>query len=412
MHKPEIRPNQADSSAFNKLTGPTFDVCALGRRAYSGVIRECQLLVANFISKESLTLAVVDKILKHREQISTIPGGASWLGYIKLLGQQDLKALPERRRPVPVIAEVMEALTFMQGYIKIFATQLRDPNLANPRELKPIQRQIVSELESRISQAIAGPTIERAELKMLSRLFSIVATQQLYLHENRTRDLTVFGDSAESIIRRTSISEERIDQIYGRCALPLPFSNHLPFHCFRKIEGVGIVPLGLTVEVQHVDGVRLEPDRFEAHDDDHFFNRMRERNNALTVGITLSLHAPVDMALHQGIDSALAFSDVLDHLLKTLPSKRSQTLAEAVVFYIIRETRDVYGILDFNAEQMKRQAALLIRQSDRADTSAGTNQYWDLVRRLSNAQDLGQAFRTKPTAEEVFKVLVWLVKTL
>jgi hypothetical protein len=412
MHKPEQHSNQANNAAFQKLTGPKFDVCSLGRRAYNGVVRECQLIAANFISREALVSAVVEKVLRHREHIGTLPGGASWLGYIELLGQQDLKALPEQRRPVPVIAEVMQALSVIEGHIRAFAQELKDPALPNPGGIKPIQAHIVDELKARLNEAIAGPTVQRAELMTLARLFSVAATQQLYLREDRTKGVKSFGHNADSIIAKHRATEGYIDEIYGRCALPLPFFDHLPFSSFRKIEGTGIVPLGLTAGIQHVDGTTLEPDRFFEHDKDHFFNRMRERNNALTVGITLSVHAPVDMALYQGIDSALAFSEVLNQQIDTLPDTRSKTLAEAIVFYILREERKVYGILDFNAEQIKRRATSIVRQASRPDTSTSTNPYWDLVRRLSNSADLGQAFRIKPSAEEVSRTLAWIATTL
>jgi hypothetical protein len=412
MYELETTASPAHDAAFHKLTGPNLDLCSLGWRAFSGVVRECQLIAANFLSGAAITAAVVNKVHHHREHISTLPGGASWLGYIELLGKQDLKAPPEERRPVPVIAEVKQALSCMRGHIQTFGKDLMNPTLPNPRNLQPIQLEIVGQLEARISQAIARSTIERSELMRLSRLFSVAATQQLYLRCDRSRNISVFGENAEQVIAKNEISEGYIDEFYGRCALPLPFFDHLSFSSFRKIEGTGIIPLGLTVQVQHVDGTPLEPARFFAHDDDHFFNRMRETNNARTIGINLSGHAPVDMALYQGIDSALAFSEVLTRLIDTLPDKRSKTIAEAIIFYILREERDVYGILDFNAPQIKRQVISIARQSAKADTATSYNQFWALHHRLGDSKDLGQAFRTKPSPQEIFQRLKWLAQTL
>jgi len=161
-----------------------------------------------------------------------------------------------------------------------------------------------------------------------------------------------------------------------------------------------------------VDGTASDPARFFSHDLDHFFWRIIEPNNPQTIGITLSRHAPVDMALYQGIDSALAFSDVLTQRIEILPDKRSKTLAEAIIFYILREGRDVYGILDFNAAQIKRQVTSIARQSTKTDTAAGYNQFWDLHHRLGDSKDLGQAFRTKPSPKEIFQRLRWLAQTL
>lgn len=378
--------------------------CDIG---HAGFFLDCKIALVRIRDANNLASRVISRALENPQRIEEIPFGKVWAGYLKNVSQVDLQNPAEGNRPVPNQHELKKVLDFMHQTVLIFQTEVTQPSTPNPRGLKPIQTEVLAHLEGRLEKMVNEPSVQRAELMNVARLFSIAATQQLYLKENRTRDLTVWGDNAQAVLARgRGVTEADIDKQYGISALPLPTIQHLGFRAFLQIEGTGIVPLGVTAKRETVDGVILEPHEFFGHDDVHFGNRMGVRNDAFPVAMIGA--APVDVALNIGMHKAQDFSDSLIAKIDTLPSRRQQLMAEGTVFYIMHEENKSFGVLDFNSQQIKKRAKAILSQKKKVESMV-INPFHDLIRRFGNEADFGQAFNTKPTAEEVEQTLRWLV---
>jgi hypothetical protein len=354
------------------------------------------------LPKSDVAAGVIEMAFQNQAAYERTPEGKVWLAYLKNVQSTDLRASPEGKRPVPNTTIVSKVLEKMRTDVKAMKEEFAQlPKLRNFNET---QAQLLAHVEGGLARASQGATIPRATLVELANLFSVAATQQIYLRETRVQNYTDFG-SFDDIVRRAKIDEAYLDAHYGITALPLPSVEHLGFRRFLELEPTGIIPLGVTSKYESVDGGLLEPERFYTHDWDHQRFRMDNMNRPFLGAV--SGRPLFDYALHVAGERALKFLDKLITQIDGLPTRREQVIVEGLIFQIMHEENTASGIIGFHRGHIRTRAKALLR-SRRRGSRMSTRDYDYVLKRFQDDDDFGQAFKNKPTDAELVQLLKWL----
>lgn len=350
------------------------------------------------VNDAKLLDTVLQSARQNKEIIESVPFGKEWLDYLERLSTDPFFS---RTHHVENAGAIKESIDWMYEHLQTFKSN--DPKTTGRNEDPQTHDTIVSYLDRQLSRMSSAETVSRSDLYNAGVLFSRVAE---YMVGERNPAPYYPDYSPEQLIRRISKTEEELNQQYGMTSLPIPSPRSLSLEAFISMEGIGVVPVGLTVEPQLVDSVSLGPQRFLEHDLDHYRTRMSHGNERLPLTVLMSKRGPIDIALFADRGSAINFLLLVKSRIETLPTRRKQVLAQAVLFYMIHERGDYYGISDFNAKRIKVIAKDLLYSENRDRMSI--HDFDALKRRLQNRGDLGQAFRNSPSHEEIREIVIWL----
>ena len=365
--------------------------------------RLCRSTASIFLPKNVQTKKVISAALKQRQQIAKLSYGVTWLNYLESLEGIDLSLNPDGRRILQVSPDLRATLDWMNLKNTDFLKQIEKSHPSH--SLVPIQQNLVASLQKKIGKALTTGSIGRAAYYSLGSAFTVAAELQLHIQGQSPSPLPIYGNTAREIVLRTATTEQYLDEHFGITAIPLPVQQVLKFKDFYHFEALGVVPLGLMTERQGISGKTMGPVEFFEHDADHYTARMNlgrlDRSLKAIFG-----PAPVDAALYVGFPDAIKLVERLGAFIGEMSRPRERRIAEAVVFYIVREQENYHGTLDFNRSMLRGIFGSLLRNGNSNGLSSELPKF---LARLKQRDDIGQAFKQPPSEEEVKAVLGYLL---
>ncbi len=385
--------NHLRSGLLRGLLGLSLVLFLFPVNADAGFSHLCKRAFSNVISQRDAALRVRQLVADRLDEIKRRPYGDIWLSYID---QQVRNGLYE----VQISGQLKETLERMAEDIARFRDMTKQTvNVHRMLELVN-HKDLLRYIETQLALIDRAGYVGRAQLVQLMRLFSYAASYHISLY---TKEFLGNNYSARvpalDIIIRTTVTEEFLDRKYGKTALFVPIYEPWGFDPFLEVEPTGIIPIGITTNVEHMAGKILNPVMFTKRDFGHA---------SMSLSYRSARPGPVDRRLAYFMNDGLAFHSDLFARLKQAGSKRKQALIKAVGFFMIHEKTTEYGgIRDFNRAELRKSAKKIIDSKSSYLPSA--YDFTSLITRLGIRSDLGAAFKKAPTEKEVLEALRWYV---
>lgn len=362
----------------------------------------CRLWLS-LLSRPSVTATqVISSALAHRPFFEKARGGNSWLRYLESLSETDLKAPPEGNRWVPLEGELSATLQFMLRHVELYGNEAEVSSAQDKLRLSPVQRALLQELKTFFRDSLSRGRIQRSELLISTRVFSVASTYRLYLRDERPGNFRLYGNTPQEVWARArhGASEKAIDKRFGMTALPYPLATEVFPRDFLFAEPTSLILLGVSTRFQSVDAIRaMDPAYFLEHDKNHVEDRVDpQAQEKFPFALQVSHAYPLDRLLRAGMLDAIEFLTELTRKIDTLATPEGRRLAEAVSFYLFRELRLATPVVDFNAPTLRSLSEGLLKPAEINGLHA----------RLRDQTDLGSILIEEPTVDELGEMVRWL----